>query len=144
MTSRHDEMKERQALVGSTNAVTCMRDAAIANIALDSQGRRHNADVTVVGSRAGPIYPPLPPNSPWSSDPVGQEPPLGYRIHDTEPVGEAFEIEASAALELARASASSSSGVGATTDDGSSPSGGGEVAASSTEGAATSFKLRRI
>jgi hypothetical protein len=39
---------------------------------------------TVVGTTPNP-YPPLPENSPWRRDPVPDEPPLGYRIHDLNP-----------------------------------------------------------
>jgi hypothetical protein len=38
-------------------------------------------------------YPTLPASSPWSSNPVPDEPGLGYRIDDHPAVGEAFEIE---------------------------------------------------
>jgi hypothetical protein len=48
---------------------------------------------TIVG--AGPIaYPRLPEDSPWSSNPLPPEPPLGYSVDDLEPVGEVFEQEA--------------------------------------------------
>jgi hypothetical protein len=45
---------------------------------------------TVTGS--APIdYPRLPPDSPWASDPVPAEGPLGYSIDEHPPVGELFE-----------------------------------------------------
>jgi hypothetical protein len=44
-----------------------------------------------------------PASSPWSNDPVGVEPPLGYSIQDMEPVGEAFEIAESEAQAILRA-----------------------------------------
>ena len=44
---------------------------------------------TIIGA-ASPAPPPLPASSPWAgADPVGIEPPLGYRIHDLNP----FELE---------------------------------------------------
>ena len=40
-------------------------------------------------------YPPLPETSPWASDPVGQEPPIGVDINAVEAVGTHAEIEQS-------------------------------------------------
>jgi hypothetical protein len=49
---------------------------------------------TVVGS--GPIsYPQQPKGSPWHSEPVPNEAPLGFAIDQMEPVGEKFEVAAS-------------------------------------------------
>jgi len=39
--------------------------------------------------------PEQPAPSPWSHEPVGLEPPLGYSVDAMEPVGEVHEIEAS-------------------------------------------------
>jgi hypothetical protein len=49
----------------------------------------------VVGSTSFK-YPALPPNSPWASEPVGLEPPLGYSVEAMPAVGEAFELAAEA------------------------------------------------
>ena len=51
---------------------------------------------TVIG--ASPIsYPQLPEGNPFKCDPVGMEPPLGYKIDDMDAVGERHEIERSQA-----------------------------------------------
>ena len=36
-----------------------------------------------------------PEGSPWSYDPVGPEPPLGYSVDEMEPVGSPHEVERS-------------------------------------------------
>ncbi len=54
----------------------------------------------VIGSRVLPEYPGLPSNSPWASDPVPPEPPLGFAIDEQEPVGTSAEIKRS--LKVAR------------------------------------------
>jgi len=51
----------------------------------------------------GAAMPEQPATTPWSSDPVGIEPPLGFSVEEMVPVGEHHEIEASiAALEAAQ------------------------------------------
>jgi hypothetical protein len=50
---------------------------------------------TVTGAMPGPVFPHQPATSPFASDPVPAEPPLGYCINDLEPVGETHEIERS-------------------------------------------------
>jgi hypothetical protein len=47
--------------------------------------------------------PKQPPNSPWASDPVGREPPLGYSVEAAEPVGGPHEIEKAEAIGCALA-----------------------------------------
>jgi hypothetical protein len=42
-----------------------------------------------------PEYPRLPTNSPWATEPVGQELPLGFDVNAVEPVGTPAEIEQS-------------------------------------------------
>jgi len=44
-------------------------------------------------------YPPLPETSPWASDPVGQEPPIGIDL-SAPVVGEGFEIEKKSLREM--------------------------------------------
>jgi hypothetical protein len=78
----------------------------------DTYFSRANADAdlggrfapAVIGSTAR--YPHQPTTSPFSRDPVPDEPPLGYEIHSQEPVGEPFEVQQS----LAKASSSSRMG----------------------------------
>jgi hypothetical protein len=43
----------------------------------------------------GGSVPMQPEGSPWASDPVGQEPPLGFSVEAMEPVGNPHEIERS-------------------------------------------------
>ena len=64
----------------------------------DERGGRYATEggkQTVIGS--SPIaYPQQPSTSPWHSDPIGTEPPLGYSVEEMEPVGEPHERTASA------------------------------------------------
>src|SRR5262245_39762052 len=46
---------------------------------------------TVTGSEGVVRYPRQPEGSPWASDPVGTEPPLGYSVNAVEVVGEPHE-----------------------------------------------------
>ena len=60
----------------------------------DDRGGRFAAvgkSATVVG--ASPTsYPQQPTNSPWARDVMPPEPPLGFSVHEIEPVGEKHEI----------------------------------------------------
>ena len=49
----------------------------------------------VTGKDPATLYPKLPSNSPWSSDPVPPEPPYGQDISEPPIVGESWEVEAS-------------------------------------------------
>ncbi len=55
-----------------------------------------------------PQYPRLPATSPFASDPVPPEEPLGFSVDDMVPVGTATEVEASIADEAAMAPTESS------------------------------------
>jgi hypothetical protein len=97
MTKSSDaEMKERKALVGSTTTQTFFSRAE-ADIGLQSQGRHAAAaKATVTGSQSSVQYPRQPENSPWHSDIVPPEGPLGYSVQDdVEPTGNYHEIEES-------------------------------------------------
>jgi hypothetical protein len=50
---------------------------------------------TVIGEVAVPQYPKLPAGNPWAEDVCGPEPSLGFSVDAIEPVGEAWEQEAS-------------------------------------------------
>ena len=50
------------------------------------------AKTRIVGSEPT-TYPDLPPSSPWASDPLPIEPPLGFSVEDQAPAGEAFEVK---------------------------------------------------
>jgi hypothetical protein len=65
----------------------------------DERGGRYAIEdnkQTVIGS-SPIVYPAQPAGSPWASDPVGLEPPLGYSIEAQETTGEPHEIAASMA-----------------------------------------------
>ena len=49
----------------------------------------------VTGATPVPQYPTLPANSPFATEPVGQERPLGFPIDEMQPVGEPHEMAAS-------------------------------------------------
>jgi hypothetical protein len=66
---------------------------AIADVGAELGRFGHLAkSTTVVGSRAGPVYPTQPSTSPWSHDPVPNESPLGYAIDEMEPLGGSAEM----------------------------------------------------
>jgi hypothetical protein len=44
------------------------------------------------------LYAPLPASSPWHSDPVPNEEPLGFSVEDMPVMGEPFEVERAAAI----------------------------------------------
>jgi hypothetical protein len=93
-----------------------MRDAAIADISLQTKGRFNDAP-TVTGATPSQQWPRIP-SGPWAepAELPGVEPPTGIDINAQEAVGEMFEQEASIQAELARASSpASSSGEDAST-----------------------------
>jgi hypothetical protein len=49
----------------------------------------------VTGATPAPQYPTLPVNSPWATEPVGQERPLGFSVDEMIPAGEPHEVTAS-------------------------------------------------
>jgi hypothetical protein len=60
--------------------------------------QERDAKPSLIGTDPAAQYPKLPSSSPWAGgDVVGQEPPLGIDVNAMEPVGEAFEVEASLA-----------------------------------------------
>jgi hypothetical protein len=60
-------------------------------------GRFAKVSTTTVTGSSPVSYPAQPEGSPWRSDPIGPEPPLGFSVEDKEPVGEKHEVEASTA-----------------------------------------------
>src|SRR5947207_2617002 len=55
----------------------------------DAGGRfRKQQPSTITGAQPVIQYPRQPVSSPWASDPVGTEPPLGFPIDQMEPTGE--------------------------------------------------------
>ena len=63
----------------------------------DTVGGRYAAEARtrVTGATPAPQYPALPASSPWASDPVPAEEPLGIDINAVEPVGTHTEVEQS-------------------------------------------------
>jgi hypothetical protein len=60
----------------------------------DLGGRFAVTERQTITGVVSPSPPPLPANSPWAgSDPVPDEPPLGYAIDETPPCGEPHEFE---------------------------------------------------
>jgi hypothetical protein len=73
--------------------------------ALIGRAEDNRGQVYVTGSTAVPEGPRLPASSPWASDPVGDEPPLGFSIDEvgaalggagSEPLHSSVEIAAPA------------------------------------------------
>jgi hypothetical protein len=85
---------EKRRIMAEERRMRTYHGHAQANIDEDRGGRfAVEGKATVIGS--GPIsYPAQPSGSPWHSEPIGTEPPLGYSVGDQEPVGEVHEREA--------------------------------------------------
>jgi hypothetical protein len=75
------------------NASTTYHALAQAGIELEGTGR-FAAQTAVVGRDPAP-YPAQPAGSPWASDPVPPEEPLGESVDDVIPVGTPVEVQAS-------------------------------------------------
>ena len=101
MKSSDIERRERRELIGSTGTETFQsyRDRAFAEMALEAHGRHAAvAKASVTGRDRVPQVPRQPEGSPWHSDPVPPEGPLGYAIDSQECTGEVFEVAASVAI----------------------------------------------
>jgi hypothetical protein len=95
MKSAQEEQRERKALAGSSTTTT-YHQRALAELQLEQgQSGRFTDKAVVVGSKPTVQYPRMPEGSPWHSDPVPPEGPLGYAIDAQESVGEVFEVAAS-------------------------------------------------
>jgi hypothetical protein len=102
-TSHQKEQAERRSLVGSTGGMT-LHSQAITQIELEGQGRHAAAArASVVGKERVPLYPRQGPDSPWSNDLSGVEPPLGIDLEYVEPCGTPVEVAASLSIPLADA-----------------------------------------
>jgi hypothetical protein len=73
MSNDTDELKERYQVLRDTYLSRAQADAEI-----EAQGRFKKQNPTTVTSV--PQYPRQPTNSPWHSDPVPPEDPLGYSV----------------------------------------------------------------
>ena len=68
------------------------------NLDDEREGRYAAAGTRPAVTGSSPIaYPQQPSTSPWHSEPIGTEPPLGYDINAQDAVGEPFEVAASSA-----------------------------------------------
>jgi hypothetical protein len=97
-TEVHNELsqEERRAALRNDRRVreaTTFNRFAIGEA--DIVGGRYSAISKNIVTEGPPAYPALPPGSPFASDPVGPEAPLGFPIDEHESVGTAQEIEAS-------------------------------------------------
>ena len=92
MTFRNDsDQKERRAVI--KNDATTLHQFAQSEAG--EIGGRYARPQTVNASQQAVHYPKLPTNSPWSSDPVPPEEPLGIDVSEAPITGEKFEVEAS-------------------------------------------------
>jgi hypothetical protein len=96
MTSHSDEQKLRSETMENDRKVreqgSTFLDFARSSINDESGGRfARSQPQTIVGSTPGPSYPMLPASSPWhGSDPVPDEPPLGFAVDALEPAMGSF------------------------------------------------------
>jgi hypothetical protein len=75
----------------------------LASVDVELGGRFARPDY-ITGTEPASRYPHLPASSPWASDPVPPEEPLGFAIDAMDPVGTAAEIEASLAVSPSKTS----------------------------------------
>lgn len=91
------QVEKRQVLENDRRASTYMAQAA--SVIDEDRGGRFAAvgsSATVIGTT--PVeYPQQPLNSPWASEPIGTEPPLGYSVDEHEAAGELHERGSSTA-----------------------------------------------
>src|SRR5262245_38075957 len=104
MTFRNDaSQKERAAILKNDLRTQTMQGRAVAELQMEERGRfARQANVT--GATPATQYPQLPASSPWASDPLPPEPPLGFSVEEMDPVGEQFEVDRSRATISAAAS----------------------------------------
>jgi hypothetical protein len=97
------QAERRRILDNDRKASTYSRIAQ--SEAEDLAGGRYAAmgKPSVTGTTPAIRYPVQPPNSPWASDLLGPEPPLGIDINAMQPVGEPHEVKASERTEPAPA-----------------------------------------
>jgi len=103
MTSERDERRMRRAVTaggGPDDDRRRTRGLTFHDVALGEagtvQGRFASVAKTQVTSGVFE-YPKLPASSPWSTNPLPEEPPLGFDVNALEPTGTAAEIEQSMA-----------------------------------------------
>jgi hypothetical protein len=135
------EMKERKALAGSTTTMSYHTKAA-AELALEAGNAGRWTDKAALSGREPFVkYPRQGPESPWSSDLSGVEPPFGIDVGFVEPCGTPVEVEES--LRLAASLPSPSKGDAVATAVVLDPAvGAGEVSALDPLAAGTSSLLR--
>jgi hypothetical protein len=95
---------QRRKVFENDRKVSTYFQRAQADADLELGGRYAKVtETTVTGAAPGPIYPKQPPNSPWASEPIGPEPPLGYDINAMDQDGgstvDAVGVPTAAAVE---------------------------------------------
>ena len=96
--------KERKAVLENDRLVKqgTYHSFAVGSVDDERPGRFSAVNRTsVTGAEPAQQYPRQPSTSPFASDPVPPEGPLGYNIDYVEPVGEAHEIASSLAASVA-------------------------------------------
>jgi hypothetical protein len=89
--SNNSDQKERKAIL-KNDATTLHK---FAQSEAGEIGGRFAKPATLNASQSAVHYPKLPTSSPWSSDPVPPEEPLGIDVSEAPIVGEPAEVEAS-------------------------------------------------
>jgi hypothetical protein len=84
--------KEKRQVMGDDRASTYYQQA-IADAGVELGRFKHLRNASVTGATVQ--VPKLPSSSPWSSDPVPNEEPLGFSVDQLEPTGTNAEIEQS-------------------------------------------------
>jgi hypothetical protein len=91
MTNETDQRERREVLRKDTYLARAQAEAEA-----EVGGRfKRLTPTTIVGATPVPSYPSQPSSSPYHSDPVPPEPPLGIDVNSIEPVGTPVEIEKS-------------------------------------------------
>ncbi len=87
----------RKAVIKHDQMATTYFERAQAEIGSEMGRFKSLNKQTVVGASGGPVYPRLPPSSPFANDPVPPPEPLGFSVDEMEAVGTPQEVAASLA-----------------------------------------------
>jgi len=87
--NNNSSQKERQQFVRDSYHTRANADASL------EQSGRFAKPQAITGKDPATLYPKLPQTSPWSSDPVPPEEPLGIDVGEPVITGEPHELEAS-------------------------------------------------
>jgi hypothetical protein len=97
MTNPDITQKEKKEILENDREVRATYHSIASANMEDERGGRFSAlnKPSVTGSEPTVMVPRQPSTSPWHSDPIGTEPPLGFSVEDQPTTGEAWEVQKS-------------------------------------------------